>query len=371
MGARQYRCRAEQQALAFFRRLIECPAVMYPKLPESRIRRDAVRLGLQSAVAAASAWLLVSTFLPPHASWAVISAVFVVSQSAGGTIKAASGRALGTIAGTMIGVICVWLIGGGANTALRVALAAGAASAMATFKPRWRFGIVAAVIVALEQNTTILEGALNRSLAILAGTGAGVAAAFLVWRESAMRRTEQALSQALAGCRDLLKIELEAVTGEKKDFQPAHQDVAENLRRAREEASALSSTDGRQMLHERVHAVQRLWHALIMIDRAASEDWSITKIDASALRQAVGRVRDAAAERLAELGTSEKAEPPVEKSELHTAVSAASRVASPASLSDDAVREKIALGGLAFALVELERNIRELEDLRERRNAGA
>jgi len=327
--------------------------------------RDGARIGLQSAVAAAVAWLVIGALLPPHASWAVISAIFVVSQSAGGTLQAALGRTLGTIAGTVLGIVSVLLLGGEANTALRVALAAFAGAMLATIKPAWRYGIVAAVIVALEQDRAVLGGAMARGLAILIGVGAGVAASFLVWRESAESRTARALSRALAGCRELLEAGLEAVAGADEDLEPAHRQVSENLRQAREEASS-ASRGMRPVLEQRVKAVQRLWHALIIIDRAARKEQPLQEVDSAELEAAIGRVKNAAAERLAQLNMAGESNIEPGGDRLARAVKEAVALSCSASSAADASRETITLGGLAFALAEVENNIRELEEAVER-----
>jgi uncharacterized membrane protein YccC len=78
--------------------------------PGNNSWRDVIRTSLQSAVVGGAAWVAASALGSPHASWAIISALYVVSQSVGATLSSGIGRIVGTLIGTFIGAICVWTV---------------------------------------------------------------------------------------------------------------------------------------------------------------------------------------------------------------------------------------------------------------------
>ena len=310
-------------------------------------------------MAAGATYGFVHAVLPGHTSWAVISSIYVVSQSSGHTLQAATGRALGTLFGTLIGFASVVLLEGNDQTGWRIALAAFCGSAITTFKPGWRFGIVAAVAVALNQDSgPALPNAFDRALGILAGAAIGVFASFLVWRESAERRTRRAVSEALEACEDLVRHDFAALAEEEDKVSNAQRDVLGCLRRAREEVEAASG-EGRERLDDEIAAVQRLWHALIIVDRAAADDWPLQGAAGPALKEALERVKETASERL----TAMREERQADARDLDEAVEAAIDCSDPTSIENGDREQAIALGGLAFALREIARNIGELEEL--------
>lgn len=325
--------------------------------------RDGARISLQSAAGAALAWLVVSPVLPAHASWAVFSAIYVVSRSTGDTLRVAAGRSIGTVLGTIIGVISVALLSGQDNTVLRIPLAAFAAGLLTTFRPNWSFAVMVAVVVALHQDGPALSSALERGFAILLGAAAGTAAAFLLWRESAQHRTGHALKGALDGCRQLLEAGIDSAASSTNDLQPLHRDVAKCLQRARDEAAG-SSSKWRPALRQRIDVVQRLWHALLIIDRATHQDWPVEHLDREDRASALYEVRDAAVERLTAINTFGSGSAGGDRDRLHNAVRQAVLFSAPApDQTGERGWEDIMLGGLVFALAEVERNIIELEDL--------
>lgn len=335
---------------------------MTPPSARSWTVRDAARTSLQSAAAGGATWLVMTRLALPHESWAIISALYVVSQSTDGTWRSAIARVAGTLAGTAIGAASVWLLGGEDTTALRVALAALAASAMTSFRPGWRFGIVAATIVALEQGEVAAGGTLDRVLAILVGTTTGLLAAFLVWPESAVRRARRAIAQALRSCNELLDAGLDIAMGAHGELADIHRRFLRQAAIARAAAGSVRRGGQRQALCRQVETLERLWHMLIVIDRLATQDWGLAAERSEQLSRVLPAVRRQAAQALDDMQDPSKTAPDLDA--LDHSVEEIARLAR----GDDGGREDggdpSALGALAFALVETCKHLRELHALR-------
>jgi hypothetical protein len=138
-----------------------------------RLRRleKPARVAAQTAVAALATFGLFKVTGLPQASWAVISALFVIQPNVGGTI----GTALGRIAGTALGTVC-----GLARVPGRRAIELGDRSRpsrghpslgfITGFRPGLRYGLVPAAFILLAPHGEALEKAWHGAAAI--GLGA-------------------------------------------------------------------------------------------------------------------------------------------------------------------------------------------------------
>ena len=326
--------------------------------------RDVVRTSLQSAVAGGLTWVAGSALGSPHVSWAIISALYVVSQSVGASLWSGIGRMVGTLLGTAIGIASVWTLGGEDYTGLRVAIAALLASALVTFRPDWRYGIVAATIVAIEQDGNVLGGAIDRVLAILLGTAVGFAATAVVWPERATKRVSRSLSQAIMTCSRLLRRSVDAALGEEVELNTLHQQFLAQDAAARDAASSVGRKSRREDLFKRIGALERLWHALIILDRVAHEEHAFSLDGDDELPGALSRLRQSAADRLAALAGQDHAA----DGQADCFDDRLDEVTELIARSENASSGKRARGfaGLRFALLELGRNIRELEGVLDR-----
>lgn len=228
---------------------------------------------MQAAAAVATSWALLAWLHADATSWGVISALFVLQQSSDGTLKAAAERFVGTLTGSLVGLAAVALLPGDPLVLPRLALAAGLVTALATLRPDWRYAAVAAAIIALEPGASPLAGATGRALAIGWGSLCGVAAALLVWPESAAHRTRRWTGRALGACGELVDYSLRRATAQDApELSPIHDRYLRFIRNARE-----ASEIGRKRPHdpapgELVESVQRLWHSQIQVERVASRD---------------------------------------------------------------------------------------------------
>lgn len=321
--------------------------------------RDVVRTSLQSAVAGGLTWLAGSALGSPHVSWAIISALYVVSQSVGASLSSGISRIVGTLLGTAIGIMSVWTLGGADYAVLRVAVAALLTSALVTFRPDWRYGIVAATIVAVEPDGSVLGGAFDRVLAILLGTGIGFAATAVIWPESASKRVSRSLCQAIETCSMIVHRGVDAALGEKVELNALHRRFLSQDGAARDAASSVRRKSHREELFDTIGALERLWHALIILDRVANEEHSFELAENGELPDALARLRQSAADRLSALADRHHASDG-QASHLDDLLDEVDGLIAR-SESESSGERATGFAGLRFALLELGRNIRELE----------
>ena len=132
------------------------------------------RIALQTATAALATYGLFKLAGLPQASWAVISALFVIQPNVGGTISTALGRIAGTVLGTAVGLACVLTLGGSAGAvALGLLLATGSLGLVIGFRPGLRYGLVPAAFILLAPGGEELAQAWHGATAL--GRGAIIA----------------------------------------------------------------------------------------------------------------------------------------------------------------------------------------------------
>ncbi len=329
-------------------------------LPGNLSLRDVLRTSLQSAVAGGLTWLAGSALGSPHVSWAIISALYVVSQSVGASLSSGISRMVGTLLGTVIGIASVWTLGGEDYTGLRVAIAALLTSALVTFRPDWRYGIVAATIVAVEPDGNVLGGALGRVLAILLGTAIGFAATAVIWPQTAGKRVSRSIGQAIMTCSKLVRRGVDAALGEEVELNTLHQQFLAQDGAARDAASSVRRKSRRKDLYDTIGALERLWHALIILDRVAHEEHTFDLAEDGDLPDALSRLRQSAADRLESLahsGHASDGQGERFKDRLDEVDALIAR-----SEGESSGESATGFAGLRFALLELGRNIRELEN---------
>ncbi len=324
--------------------------------------RDSARLAVQSAAAAAATWFVMERLGLPHTSWAVISALFVVQPSLDGAFTAALGRIAGTVVGTIVGLATVILFGGGDLTALRLALAALGVYAAVQFWPNMSYGLVAASVIALEADPQVIGGAAERALAIILGAGTGALATVLVWPDSARARADRSLRQALAACRDLLEESLREALGEARQDRAAARDrFLGQLREARQAAASIRlGRRKRPSPTEAVEGLERLWHAMVLIERALERRPARGLTARSTLGRSVDEARRAACAYLSAIeaqGSGDAAWAPAGR--LRAAVDEAQETAR--QTAERTPGEAAAVGALVFGLGEVGRSLDALQ----------
>lgn len=318
-------------------------------------RRDSLRVGLQTAVAAMATYGAISWLgLDQHLSWAVIASLFAISVSADSSIL----KGLGRIAGAFLGV-ALGLGAGltGLHVVVALALATAAANMVASVWPNVRYAAVTAAIVALDPNPDAL-GATVRAGAILMGTAIGVATTFVVWPRFGRERVALTVRAALADCETLLRLIEKGVETDKRNERDAtharflgrletlHGQVGETYIAPRLRSGA--------PLREAAVSLENLWHGLVILDRAISDHRGSVEADTlGELRPAIRRVQEAARSVIGKLRTAiaDEGTPAPSTEELRYAIESAREIAEPFCSGG---RQARGVNAVVFALDELE-----------------
>ena len=320
--------------------------------------RDIVRLAVQSAVAAAATNLALQLTGTGEAFLAVISAVLVLQTNRDETLSSASSRMIGTVVGTLIGGAALFIT---ADTAISLSLAVVMLimGALVAWKPGWRYGIVAAAGLAVGSDAPVLETALNRGIAIFLGAGIGIATGFLVWPETAASRARRQMREALSACRELVQRTLAAaVEGEEAEASETHRRFSDAIIAAGDTARSIKVARGQDpaCYQKAVHAIERLWHALVILDRTSeTKQGDRLPLRDETLSQ-IRDIRSAACEALACAARFERM-PEDELDELGRLCRAVWKDARVDPESED----ELANVGLVFGLSEVSRNMREID----------
>ncbi|WP_156917425.1 FUSC family protein [Salinarimonas rosea] len=343
---------------------------------DRRLARDLARVGLQTGAAVTLVYLVMRWYGIDHLSWAIISALFSIRLASDSTVSVGVYRVIAALVGTALGlstvVLFADLLPGSWPILASVVTASVVANLATTLWPNLNYIAVAAAIVALNANAEILES-LERALAIMIGSVGAALASAIVWPETARARAVRNIAYALDDCRRLVDSSLSGLAGaDAEDTRRIDQDFQRHIGTAREiagDARFERRLAGGHSLAEGLIAIERLWHATIVLDRAAEERRSsFRRDDLGGVHLDIDRVRREVAGYLGDLvahlhgraGEPPRAEPVMGC--LREAEDSLRRSPTETSLTDDADRER-AVSALRFGVDELRKNIGEIADL--------
>lgn len=244
-------------------------------LSEGRTR-DATRLAVQSAVAAAAQFLLMKTWGLPEQFVGILSAVMVVEPSIGSTLVAAQKRFVATIVGCGVGLACLLILPIGYGTAVALAVAMLFMNGLAGFYPRWRYGVVAAVALALGAETNAMQTATDRGIAIGLGVVIGMVSSLVIWPDKSSMRAGRHLKDALRALVDYLNESVEASLSDDQELsgEKARGRYAKEISLARNAAKDVRIADNSN-LKDRIQHTEHLYHAVVILERIAGETNSV------------------------------------------------------------------------------------------------
>ncbi len=250
----------------------------------THLRKDEVRIPIQTASAVFMAYFATYFMDTEDASWGVFSALFVVQASIGGTIGAALGRIAGAALGAIIAVALVMLFGSGGWATLAALLAGvGFMSFLAAKWPVLAYGLVTVAIIAVAPDFYIVEGALRKVLAIAIGSTCGMVAAFAVLPVLARRTEQEYLAMALRSCGAYVMECTACLVRDKQDKDRKAQDaIQRSIKKARlmarearieEKTRAMGLSPFSQAL---LPEIERFAYTLTLVDRFSDKPISDT-----------------------------------------------------------------------------------------------
>lgn len=236
-----------------------------------REAQDAVRLAVQSAAAAAATFLGMQALGLPEKFVGVLSAVLVVQPTVGNTLGEAMNRFIATVVGSLVGVVCLFLLPGGYGTALALAVSMLVMNAIAGIRPEWRYGVVAAVALSLGSEANALEAAQERGVAIGGGALIGALASIVVWPDSATKRARRHLETALRAASARLDDAIDGAQGKKSERgQEERRRYHSNIESARRAAEEIRFDDGEE-IRTRIENAEKLYNSVLILNRVAEE----------------------------------------------------------------------------------------------------
>jgi uncharacterized membrane protein YccC len=232
--------------------------------------KDAFRLAIQSALAGAICYYLMILFGISERFVGVLSAILVIEPSIGNTFQQAKGRLLSTIVGIVIGFIFVALIPWELGVILSLLLSLFIINGIASFRPEWRYGVVAAVALALGSEGEAFDLALNRLLSIGFGVAVGILISLIVWPDTSENRTLRYIRKALKNTCDRFKIEFSNTRDKKnKKTTKANNNFSTNINQAKNTLASVTFND-KSTLKEIIENTERLYNSITIIKRVAN-----------------------------------------------------------------------------------------------------
>ena len=246
-------------------------------------RRDMTRVALQTAVAAAAAYLAYDAIgQREQLSWAVIAALFTISVNTDEAVVQGLGRIAGAFLGVGLGLAVGWALP--APVVLALALSTALANMAAAVWPSLRYAAMMAAIVALQPGMEAGQP-LATAGAVLFGTVIGVVATLVVWPSFGRHRARETLRDALSDCEELLDLVVESVGATDRRMRDAvHARFLGRLETMHGQlgASVLLPPELRSgaALREVAVALESLWHSIVILDRVVGGERHIIAVEA-------------------------------------------------------------------------------------------
>lgn len=268
-------------------------------------RRDALRLGVQSAIAAALAWLVAEWLRLDH-FLVIMMAVTALERSVGGTMGQGRIRLESAAAGTVLGFLAALVVPDAWGTAPAVALALLVAGTAMALRANWQLAVVPVVGMAIAERGELLDTAGTTALGILLGAVISLLVSFLVWPDRAEARFERQYRRALRATATRLSDAIEATVEEGRTPR-----VEEHVSAWNEavwlaaEALGQARLVNREGMERRLDALRELHASVTILDRAA--ETASPPLSVEVMRNQVERLRRNAVEVLRALSEGREA----------------------------------------------------------------
>ncbi|TNC59695.1 hypothetical protein [Rubellimicrobium roseum] len=235
--------------------------------------RDASRLGVQSGVAAAVAYVGAITLGDLEAFLVIMMAVTSLQRTVGGTIGQALMRMQSALAGSLLGLLCLVLLPEGWGTAVALAGALCVVGVASVLQPAWQLAVVPAVGMSLGDRGDLLQTALVSTAGILMGAAIGTLVSLLVWPDRAEARFDRHYRRALKATATRLSDAVQATVEEGRTPRVAeHVSAWNEAVWLAQEALEESRFVDRGLMQRRLDALRDLHESVAILDRAAEAE---------------------------------------------------------------------------------------------------
>lgn len=233
--------------------------------------RDATRLGIQSAFAAALTYSLLVFFDFDEVFVAVLSAVLVVEPSIGDTYNSAKGRIIATLLGSSIGFICSLIFTWGWPVILSLVISMLVINAISSLHPSWRYGVVAAVAISVSSDQDAFSTSIDRLIAIGIGVTIGIVVSFAIWPDKASNRVNRFLRRSLLATIKRFEIAFRNTRAEEKtDAYKARESFHSNISKAKSVVKFVQFGN-KSKLSKQIDIVEKLYNSILIIHRVSDK----------------------------------------------------------------------------------------------------
>ena len=318
--------------------------------------RDAFRLAIQSAIAGAACYYLMVLLGISERFVGVLSAILVIESSIGNTLNQAKGRILSTLVGAVIGFIFVALIPWELGVVLSLLLSLFIINGIASFRPEWRYGVVAAVALALGSEGDAFDLALSRLLSIGFGVSIGILTSLIVWPSTAESRTLKYIRKSLKNTVDRFQIEFKNTRDKKnKKATKINNNFSTNLNQAKNTLTSITFQDKGQ-LSNLIENTERLYNSITIIQRVADKSNNNITNGESGIEKDSEKVIDKACEIIKTFSKKDS----LEKSDIEDFSELIKTTKSNIQLNTDDREVGILRNTFIFGLTEIEESLKML-----------
>ena len=253
---------------------------------------EALKQGLRTAIAGASAFLLAEYLALPQGYWSVITAIMITQESVGATLEAVRDRLIGTFAGAVIGfLLAVATPSGEWGTLVAMVISTGLLAIFAARYPSLRIAPMTAAImlIATPSHADVVISASHRVSEILLGCIVGIGMQLLIFPQRAETLLRAKVAQALSLMAEFLLADQRAsVVQLDRDLQDVHRHMDKLVNQV--EVEHFGKVRGRGLEPTNVnHALRRLRFAVATLHRVTHRAAAGHDAAAAAKVQAVNR----------------------------------------------------------------------------------
>lgn len=338
-------------------------------------RSDPTRICIQSLIASAVTYACLRFANSPSLTWGVFASLFSLQVHFDRSLKSGMGQMAGAAIGTLVGLAALHSFPAAEAALPRLALTTLTTCLTSAFFPATNYSIFVAAALALQPPDSPLE-ALSRAVAIILGSGIGIMVSLTVVPQMARSRAFAVMAELLDDCRALLSaVPILSRDHDRAAVDALHEQFLRHLVDARAisgEARIRARFERGPTLNAALDAFHTLWHGLVLLDRVGqSHSGAFAAEDCAALGELVSAVRKNGSDYLHHLAAYLRDNAPLPASRdflapLHDAAThARSRCMERVSQTGHCPQRVQALSTLAFALAEVESNLKRISDLLE------
>lgn len=238
-------------------------------------QHEALRAAIRSGLATGLAYFASLMLSAPDVTWAVISALYVLGTSVGGTLNMAIDRVVSTGLGIVLGLGAALLVGSSQTMELlALLLVVGVFGALGEFKADMRYGaVVASILIISLDRSDVFTQALEKAYAISLGSIVGAVVGTFVFPVPAHSSALNHLSFALRDCGKIIKLAFDPEPRHgTEEWDALHSSIERELAIARDRLgqSRWMKRSSRRRPRDILQSVDRLWHHVSMLDRMVS-----------------------------------------------------------------------------------------------------